>query len=70
VDIDFKGICWTHSWRHRYPTWTLDIIIDLSHKLIEDFNDPHLGVICYRSKKLYLADLKFEIDLYQNSKGW
>jgi hypothetical protein len=39
--------------------WTLLLV--LSHKLIEEFNDAHLGVIYYRSKKLYLAVIKYYI---------
>ena len=30
--------------------WTLTLV--LSHGLIEQFNEPQLGVICYRSKEM------------------
>ena len=30
--------------------WTLTLV--LSHGLIEQFNKPQLGVVCYRSKKI------------------
>jgi hypothetical protein len=31
------------------------LLLVLSHKLIKEFNDPHLGVIYYRSNKLCLT---------------
>ena len=30
--------------------WTLTLV--LSHGLIEEFNEPQLGVVCYRSKEI------------------
>jgi hypothetical protein len=30
------------------------LLLVLSHKIIQEFNDPHLGVIYYRSTKLCL----------------
>ena len=33
-----------------HEQWTLTLI--LSHGLIEQFSEPQLGVVCYRSKKI------------------
>ena len=50
VELALDGINIPHG------QWTL--IIVLSHRLIEKFNDPQLEVIYYRSKKLYLTVVK------------
>jgi hypothetical protein len=50
VELALDGISIPHG------HWTLLLV--LSHKLIKDFNDPHLRVIYYRSMKLCLTVVK------------
>jgi hypothetical protein len=50
VELALDGINIPHG------QWTLLLV--LSHKLIKEFNDPHLGVIYYKSKKMYLVVVK------------
>jgi hypothetical protein len=47
VELALDGINIPHG------QWTLLLV--LSHELIKEFNDPHLGVVYYKSKKLSLV---------------
>ena len=52
VDTDFRGV-WELALDGitiPHGQWTLTFV--LSHELIEQFNEPQLGVICYRSKEM------------------
>jgi hypothetical protein len=50
IELALDGINIPHG--HR------TLLLVLFHKLIEEFNDPHLGIIYYRSKKLCLTLVK------------
>ena len=51
-DTDFRGVYELTLDDINIPhgQWTLTFV--LSHGLIEQFNEPKLGVVCYRSKEI------------------